>query len=303
MRKVFALALILVPACMRTVVDVGDTRDSLADGGSKPITTPRFTGNDPSCPAEPPSHLSTCQVAEWQSCSYRYVENGVSKWQGCTCFEKTSTLRLWDCGGPAEDEESCPEIQPESGTQCDGVRPYGCNYPWRARCECDTTDSDPRWQCRTPELAPNGKTSGPSDVPELAMIRDLNEAQRRAYCEWFQGSYMPVEFPPKESPISEEGYATNLGTVFNNQQFFADACMPLPSTVPVSYCMANLQIAPCEATVAELTDCVLTMTHGRPFPHGCGRFKDRVHCEHTIINRLDAAGDAGTGGCNGLKVR
>jgi hypothetical protein len=86
-----------------------------------------------------------------------------------------------------------------------------------------------------------------------------------------------------------------------NPNFYAAACMPMH--VPISQCVANLKIAPCEATVAEMNDCALTLVHDLPAPHGCGRFHER-HCDGTIFHPylgLDAV-DAGAG-CGAHKVR
>jgi hypothetical protein len=105
--------------------------------------------------------------------------------------------------------------------------------------------------------------------------------------------------PPLEPPITADGFA-NFGFT-QDLSFYSRVCMP--SDVPVSFCMANLKLFACEATVGEISDCVLTVAHSAPAVHGCGRFLQAAHCEQTIFFRLENNTEAGTGGCGLLKVR
>jgi hypothetical protein len=175
-----------------------------------------------------------------------------------------------------------------------------CPYPPHTSCTCPYNDPAPRWSCVDTTAGPPGTpTSGPAAIPETKRIKDLSNAEAQIWCEWFLTKYAVGTPPPFEGPITAEGYATGLGFTLN-PNFYANVCMP--TEVPTTYCVANLKLFPCEATVGELSDCVLTVARGVPAVHGCGRFLEAASCSQTIFARHDDS-DAGGGGCGSLKVR
>jgi hypothetical protein len=299
MKQLLAAAAILIPACTRTVVDVGAAGDGLVDGGTP--TSSRWMSNENNCPESAPSHLEACTVREAQSCVYWADRGfGVPLYHGCTCYEENRSSKLWTCESSTDRSTSaCPRVQPENQQSCLGHVGLQCPFPG-VLCSCPLNDSDPGWSCIDRNAGPpTAPTAGPSTVPETKQIKDLSDAEARSWCEWFLTAYGAGFAPPEEGPISPDGFATNHGYA-NGTGFYAPVCMP--TKVPVNYCVANLKLAPCEGTVAELSDCVLTVVRGAPAVHGCGRFLQAAYCEQTIFHR-NSAFEGGPAGCGTLKVR
>lgn len=293
MRKLVLAASLILPACTHTTVDVGADGGHPTGGG---LT--RFTGNDSSCPSSPPPEGENVCNQEWQSCAYRWTENGEGNYVGCTCFEKNSSVKMWDCRRNGGAIYGCPMQQPVAGTACGPDAQGWCEYPPHVLCQCDPNPGA-LWTCGDLGFNPDFATAGPASVPEGKPVKDLTDAEARTWCEWLLNITGPRTNPP-ERPVSSDGYATGFGSTMN-PNFYAAACMPM--LIPISQCVANLKIAPCEATVAEMNDCALTIVRSLPAPHGCGRFHER-HCEDSIFHPylgLDTV-DAGAG-CNALKVR
>jgi hypothetical protein len=296
----------LTPTCMDTPDDGGDpillNAEDAAPGtgrhgdGGLTDADPRFICNDTSCPASPPEFDSVCDVREWQSCAYRWNENGQGNYVGCTCFEKNSTVKMWDCRQSGE--YGCPQQQPIPGTSCYSLGTSSCSYPPHISCGCNIGDPGALWRCEDRGTIPGLATTGPAGVPEDKTVKELTDAEAQTWCDWLLKIDGPRADPP-EGPVSVDGYATNLGYRMN-ARFYAGACMPLQ--IPTSYCVANLKIAPCEATIAELNDCALTMVRDLPSPHGCGRFQARAYCEDTIFHPLHGAADAAVS-CDSVRVR
>jgi len=293
------------PTCRDTPVDGGDltmpnTEDAApgtgrAGDGGLTDTDPRFTCNESSCPASPPEFDSVCNVREWQSCAYRWSENGEGRYVGCTCFEKNSSVRMWDCRSAGG--YGCPSQQPIPGTSCYSLGTSGCSYPPHVSCGCNLNDPGALWRCEDQGTVPGQATAGPASVPDGKKVKELTDAEAQTWCGWLLNINGPRANPP-EGPVSGDGYATNLGYVTSPR--FYGACMP--NTFPISYCVANLKIAPCEATIAEMNDCALTVARDLPSPHGCGRFQERAHCEDTIFHPTLGTADASVS-CGSLKVR
>jgi hypothetical protein len=334
MRRLLVAAAILAPGCGRTVVDVGANN---SDGGVD-NTPARWTHNESSCPSERPSldDTTACAVPEWQSCGYWWQGvNGRPLSASCTCFEKDRSTRLWHC--TEYDADLCPAgALPETGSDCSGLHRTACVYPVQNECTCaDPNEAvpHPAWQCHDPLHAGNPAVAGLADLPMSAAdgvpgdkeIKDLSDTEAAAWCNWFYKLYNgDVGVPIPE--IDADGYIAAIGTV-SGSTFFARACVPVPP--PVEFCVMNLRVQPCEATVDELTDCVRTLHDNPgfgnlPSPHGCGRFLEGAHCDGTIVQSFaapaSAAGDtgsapSGTGGgepveagvrahdCTSLRVR
>jgi hypothetical protein len=301
MRKALMTTSLLLAACTHTEVDVGNGNLTTTDaGGASDVADvrTRFTGNAPSCPASPPEFADICNVDEWQSCAYQWNENGSGNYVGCTCFEQNSSVKRWDCTRTGGDVYGCPFEEPVTGTPCRSGGTFSCSYPPRAGCSCDLNDLDAKWKCEDTSSIPTQAKAGPASVPESKTVSQLTDAEAATWCTWLLNIDGPRANPP-EGPISAQGYATNLGSRMN-PRFFAEVCMPL--VIPISYCVANLKLAPCEATVAEMNDCALTMAKDIPYLHGCGRFTARAHCEETIFHPLHSLVDAGAG-CDTIRVR
>ena len=295
------------PTCMDTPVDGGDLTTAnaedaapgtgrIGDGGLTDAD-PRFICNESSCPASPPDFDGVCTVREWQSCAYRWNENGEGRYVGCTCFEKNSSVRMWDCRSTGGAVYGCPQQQPVPGSACGSVPQSWCEYPPHILCSCDVNHGA-LWRCEDLGTVPGQATAGPASVPEGKKVKDLTDTEAQTWCDWLLNINGPRD-NPTEGPVSSNGYATNLGYIVN-PNFYAAACMPL--SIPISYCVANLKLAPCEATMAEMNDCALTIVRSLPAPHGCGRFQERAHCEDTIFHASLGTADASVS-CGSLKVR
>jgi len=268
-------------------------------------------GNASDCPSSPPiSDFGgdiACTVSEGQSCAYWWQENNMLQYAGCTCFEKDQSSKFWKCfrapglelRGPIN---ACPMVEPESNTDCFGHLGTNCPFPRMTSCECSSS-TQTLWKCVDLTLPPAGLPStGPSTVSEDKPIKDLSDAEAQAWCEWFPTAVNGVGTPPPiEGPVSSDGYV-NVGATIA-RDFFAGVCVP--TGLAVSHCKANLKLFPCEATVGELTDCVLTGLRYYPAVHGCGRFLARANCEGTIVRRLGGGTgmDASWEGCDRVKVR
>jgi hypothetical protein len=113
--------------------------------------------------------------------------------------------------------------------------------------------------------------------------------------------------------VTSDGYiTTGLGV---HWAFYGEACFPAP--LAEGQCVQNLELLHCQASLGELTDCVMTLRLGPPQPHGCGRFFEAANCDGTIVSRASflALSDPANGGyagglnpnhainCGSLRVR
>lgn len=174
-----------------------------------------------------------------------------------------------------------------------------CVYPHLLFCSCPLNDPNPTWGCISHIGLPDSINHGPPPDTSTATKRivDLTDAEAHAWCAWYsmfgQGVGTP---PPRPASVTADGYVTVGFTV--NWDFFGDACATEP--LAEDQCVQNLELLHCEATLGELTDCVMTIRLGEPQPHGCGRFFEAANCDGTIVRRAPLASWEGgfAGGLN-----
>jgi hypothetical protein len=299
-RSATFVALGIVGACRASVVDVGTPLTGV-EGGVPDASVPVWAGNESNCPADRPTDGPTpCDVREGQSCAYWFTdEHGQSDYTGCTCYEQNRSSKLWDCRFIVGVHPSCPTVQPEEKTDCFGSVGLHCPFPPNTECQCPSAPT-PQWTCG-PDPFGSG-LSLPVSTPTVSQdkrIRDLTDTELQSWCTWYGDLLQPPGHPPGvERPIDADGYARGYGAV-QSGIFYAPVCMPLD--IPVSYCVANMKLGPCEATVGELNDCVLTVFRRIPSPHGCGRFLEAANCADLFV-RDNKGGDGGVE-CSSIKVR
>jgi hypothetical protein len=139
-------------------------------------------------------------------------------------------------------------------------------------------------------------------VPEGKPIKDLTDAELQAWCTWYGDLLQPPGHPPGiERPIGADGYARGYGAMYGSA-FYAPVCMPVD--IPIGYCTANMRLGPCEATVAELDDCVATVLRHVPTPHGCGRYLEAANCTDLFVHGPGIAdGGVDPETCGSIRVR
>jgi hypothetical protein len=180
MKRFLAGAAIFLPACMRTVVDVGPASGSLTDGGTTGNPS-RWKGNESNCPTNLPASTNddVCDIREGQSCTFASGMSGGRDMQTiCTCYEKDRTTKLWYCG-PSYENTGCPAVEPASETDCFGSGGSNCVYPPSTTCNCPHDDPNLRWSCPGSRLPPGAPTSAPAEIPENRRVKDLSDAEAR----------------------------------------------------------------------------------------------------------------------------
>jgi hypothetical protein len=196
-------------------------------------------------------------------------------------LEKNSSIKLWECEHRLGEEAArCPREQPIHGSECSAADPVACAYPYHVNCRCeqDSTAATRRWSCDTRRNRFSIR-SGPPEIPATKQVKDLSDAEATTWCTWLLK--LNAGGAPEELPVSDEGYI-RTSRYIQMGAFYAEVCLPYP--IPVPQCVDNLKLAPCEATVAEMSDCALTAIDEIPSPHGCGRFREKAHCDQTIFN-------------------
>lgn len=274
------------------------------DGGDAPAPPPetRWTGNSADCPAARPEHRSACDLAEGQVCAYFGDDPEVqaqSYYSECACRMHCAAggaeLR-WDCyQNIGSGRMDCPAQQPEHGSSCFGLKGYQCSYPVLVTCSCPTEANDSNWRCE--DYSPPD-TEHPTVVDPDKQVRDLNDDERQAWCEWYAAPEPGFPAPPELEP-NADGFYPDTGCASSSD--FLGCSANRPTGLPVSACVANLALSSCEATVRDLNDCALSMKFFEPSPFGCARYLGASGCSGTIINgHLDGHAFGGAGGSFGL---
>lgn len=264
----------------------GETGDGW--GGSNadsPLATTHWVGNQASCSSSVPQNESQCGIEEGQVCSYYFAEaqsQGQSFYSECACraFCGTSGTELhWDCyRSTGSTFVDCPDEQPETGSSCFGSKGTSCLYPPWVTCECPSDPNDSSWRCvfEAPAMQEH-----PSVVDENAIVSELTEQQRAAFCAWYAP---PVEPGFPEPPVREpnaNGFYPYSGCAVTE----ALGCTTnLPTGLPAAACEANLALSTCEATMRDLIDCVLSAQRGNPSPNGCPSYLATPGCSGTLVN-------------------
>jgi hypothetical protein len=285
-------------------VDAGGAMLPVASGGSTSRdagrgTPPRWMGNPSDCPSAQPVHGTSCSAALGRTCAYYTPSQGASIYNFCDCLPATETITLWSCVDNGATGTNCPSTQPEEGSSCAAAN-GPCQYPRHTTCTCASPSSGDEWHCQNPDEPPLSDGTHPTTLDETKRVRDLTDADRQAWCEWYgvvqYAVYRPPNSLPAETPLSPAGYTTNTACSFSYSGFACSGAMPL--SLPISYCKGNLGLSQCDAPVSELSDCVLTMQREcRPSPFGCALYLRARGCSGTIVTAPDT-GDAGAGAIN-----
>jgi hypothetical protein len=318
------LAIPLVVSCAKTVLELGvdggpagtggqlGGGTSSASGGAngQPVLPPpthvvSSSGNPSDCPPNPPTGAppgayynnpnpdlgnSFCDVAEGEMCAYHYDQSyptqaDVPTFEECSCYEENSAIKRWACRTESVDD-LCPPDLPAEGSDCFGYVTLSCPYPHFQRCTCQS--SDRQWHCTDGSALPDSiNHSPPPDTSTAAKkIVDLTDAEAHTWCAWYSAFAQGVGTPAaRSSTVAPDGYLTT--GLYVSWEFYDYACLAEP--LGEDQCVQNLGLLHCEATLGELTDCILTSWSGVPQPHGCGRFFEAANCDGTIVRRAPLA--------------
>jgi hypothetical protein len=165
-------------------------------------------------------------------------------------------------------------------------------YPGNNDCWCasETDGQHASWTCYA--LSQPGPTYPPPPDPHKA-IRDLDDAERDAWCFWLACTgYQSTAMTPPSALVSANGYASYRCAGAGTDAPF-NASFPQAS---VEHCKANLALSTCGAQVSDLNDCVYGLIGGQTL--GCGRYLATPDCSGTIATS-DAAFEGGRGGAGG----
>ena len=182
--------------------------------------------------------------------------------------------------------------------------PEACFYPPYITCTCSIEGFDNAWHCEDLSAPLIVDGTHPASIDEMKRVRDLTDAERQTWCEWYavlNSVYRPPLPLPPETPLTPHGYTTNQPCTVSAAGFQCRGAVP--TSLPISYCKGNLALSECEAPLSELNDCVLTMQREcRPSPFGCAPYLGAPGCSGTIVTALGPngiGGNSSTGGSTG----
>ena len=254
----------------------GTSGEAIAEGGSEACPEPDV---HPVCPATLPVDGTPCD----------YVgENGICTWQVLTANEHEYvtagcyawlTSKLWWTSAPSQPytldqtRSSCPMTPPYCGESCKGFGGLICLYEG-VQIDCSNGNL---WACL--QQPPHAQPPPPGPIAQCPtsedkQVKDLSELEASNWCDEAslilgQPAYTPAtrQFPAKDA---------------------APQCVP-----PRSFagCVKNLRSQPCTATLAEVTNCLTTLTLGNNngeqqtawYGHGCGPLLANQSCVGIIV--------------------
>lgn len=262
-----------------------------ASGGSSGATITKL-GNASTCPATLPTSGDRCQL-EGAACGYSPPPGSteIGSMQ-CLCGERATGDLRWDCIPSGTSYSTCPASL-ENGASCFGHYSTWCSYPVSISCSCNQEPGV--WECL--------KIGRPFDVPAApnmpapeTPVDELGDADRAAWCQWFQDAVAGPGFPPREDVEVGADGKTQGGCAF----FHGVTCNVALVELSPRQCAQNLAVSQCKAPIGSLTDCVTTAYNQCvPSPHGCARYIE-AGCSGTIVSDLGAQGanPSGTGGAS-----
>lgn len=257
--------------------------------GKPPITK---VGNAETCPAAIPTTGDSCEL-EGAACGYGPPPgSGDYSYNQCLCGERAEGDLRWDCLPIGTSYDSCP-TSIENGSSCFGHYSTECWYPVSIRCTCSP---DPGvWDCM--KIGRPWEVPDPPSMPEPASpINTLTDADREAWCRWFQDTVSGPGFPPMpDSEVGPDGKTLSSSCAYA----YGAACNVAVVTLSPRQCAQNLAVSQCAAPIGNLTDCVTTAySECLPSPHGCARYM-AYGCSGTIVADFglqSAGGSAPTAG-------
>lgn len=268
----------------------GGSGGSGGSPGKHPITK---LGNPEACPAASPTLGDSCEL-EGVACGYGPPPGSTDiSYTQCLCGERAAGDLRWDCTGVGSSSASCP-TSVENGSSCFGHYSTECWYPVSIRCTCSP---DPGvWECMKGSGRP-WETPAPPTLPAAeSPINALSDADREAWCRWFQDAASGPGFPPmSDSEVAPDGRTLNSSCTYG----YGAACNVAVVTVSPRQCVQNLALSECGAPIGNLTDCVTTaFSDCVPSPHGCARYL-AAGCSGTIVNHYEPQMAGGTGSLAG----
>jgi hypothetical protein len=268
-------------------------------------TAPEAAGN---CPAAISGETACPELHA--VCDYQR-DNG---WMSCACVAGTKG-NVWHCYGVSGGYD-CPTTRPAHGATCGNddfgrscfyVRPLACTCgadretPWVRNVQCDCRRDSGSWSCANQgaagasgtaeqvgkpfdEAPCYGSTAALSRPPldENMVVRDLAGADLDTFCNWyvelFRGSGPP---PPRNPPGGFDGQGRALGYGFTACGSPINGCLPF---VSADLCRQNLRRGPCDATLRDLDDCILTFRQGCQIVNqGCQALARAPGCSSTLV--------------------
>src|SRR5262245_55961660 len=179
MRASFLVLALGAAGCRASVVDVGLPMAN-ADGGVTSVGS-AWTANEANCPAAHPDPELSCDVREGQTCAYWFESPpGQGDFMRCTCYEKNSMSKLWECFILDGVHPSCPTALPSSGQGCFGWVALTCPFPY-VDCNC-ASGADPKWSCGPSGFDHLQPVRNPSPVMQTKRVKDLADAEVQAWC-------------------------------------------------------------------------------------------------------------------------
>jgi hypothetical protein len=263
-------------------------------GGSSskppPITN---VGNPATCPGTIPTPGDSCDL-ERAACGYGPATGSLDvTYTQCVCGERAAGDLRWDCRATGSSYASCPATV-ENGSNCFGHYATVCQYPVSIQCECAPNAGV--WDCVRRTSAPWDVPAPPTMPDPQSPINSLSDADRTAWCRWFQDAVFGPGFPPvPDSEVGPDGKTQNGSCEYA----YGAACNVAIVALSPRQCAQNLAVSACAAPIGDLTDCVTTArSECLPSPHGCARYLAQG-CSGTIVSDLgpqNTGGDVPTAG-------
>lgn len=263
---------------------LGGSGGSSGGSSGKPAVTK--VGNATSCPTALPLTGDSCSL-EGAGCGYPASDSML--YTECVCAEWGAGDTRWSCNGNGTSYPSCPASL-ENGTSCFGHFSTECWYPISIRCNCFQNTGV--WECSNTGR-PFATPEPPSTIRAESPITQLTDAEREAWCAWYQDAAQGPGFPPvADSEVGPDGRTIASGCQYG---YGGPACNVATVLLSPHQCAQNLALSECAAPIGELTDCVKTVYNQCiPSPHGCARFVEAPNCSGTIVS--DLSGTVGIGG-------
>jgi hypothetical protein len=132
-------------------------------------------------------------------------------------------------------------------------------------------------------------------------VRDLTHDEAMAWCNTYLVDLSQEFGPPpyQNTPSIFPGYVVGGDTLCWN----VDVCIVPPT---LEDCVQNLLHAPCEATIAQLNQCVANFFgdfNEQTCGAGCEAFMKAPHCSETIVSKIGPPVADGAGGADECYLR